>query len=135
MTSGTFTTEPMLMPQWHTNTPILGSLPEMSFSLGYSFLVTSFPLSLESRAATCPAAPLACATESGMSFGPENAPQTYIPGTDVSTGVRSSVSQNPNLLSLIPMAFAIAPADSGGIAPADSTTMSKTSSLMSAPSM
>src|SRR4030043_154155 len=114
MTSGTFTTEPMLMPQWHTNTPILGSLPEMSFSLGYSFLVTSFPLSLESRAATCPAAPLACAIESGMSFGPENTPQTKIPGTDVSTGERSSASQKPNLLSWIPRVLDRASAVLGG---------------------
>ena len=34
VTAGTSTTDPMLIPQWQTQTPTLGSLPSTSFSAG-----------------------------------------------------------------------------------------------------
>jgi hypothetical protein len=49
--------------------------------------------------------------------------------------VSSSVSQKPNLFIAMPSDLASPLDDSGGVAPADNTTRSKGSSLMSAPSM
>ncbi len=63
-----------------------GSSLDTSLSGGYSFTVASVPLSEAIKLAAFTAAPLACATLSGISFGEENAPQTYMPSFDVSTG-------------------------------------------------
>jgi len=102
MTPGTFTTPPMLMPQWHTKTPMRGSWPETSISGGYSLGVASFPLSLATVAPARAAAPLPCATVSGMSLGDATAPLTKMPGTLVSSGPKVEVAANPCSLSLTP---------------------------------
>ncbi len=83
------------MPQWQIKMQILGSSPLTSFSGGYSFTLVSVFLAGASRIEASPAAPLACITVSGMSFGEEKAPQTNIPGLEVSIGEWSLVLQNP----------------------------------------
>ncbi len=67
----------------------------MSRSVGYSFFFTRVPLAEASTPPAAAAAPLACITVSGMSLGPENAPQTKMPGREVESGDRRSVLQKP----------------------------------------
>ena len=85
-TDGTLTVPPMLMPQWHTNTPTLGRLAKTSNSGGNSLILMSFPLSEAMVDVASAAAPLAWATDSGMSLGAPNAPLTNMPGLDVLKG-------------------------------------------------
>src|SRR3989304_8486943 len=100
-----------------------GSSPLTSRAGGYSFFATSVPLSLAIILMAFAAAPLACATLSGMSFGAENAPQVYIPGFDVSIGEKVSVSQNLYLLSFMPRLLASVSTFFGGCIPVERTTM------------
>ncbi len=104
-----------------------GSSPDTSLSDGYFFTVVSVPLSEEIKLAAFAAAPLACATLSGMSFGEGNVPQTNMPGFDVSTGEKALVWQNLYLLSSIPSTSASFSASLGGCIPMDKTTMSNSS--------
>src|SRR5512136_7855 len=133
-TSGTFTTPPMLTPQWHTNTPILGSCPSTLISFGYSFFVVSVFLAAEMTEPALAAAPEASATVIGMSFGDENAPLTNMPGLDVSTGVNAPVCANPSSLSLNFMILLRFSASAGGLSPTARTTIWNSSSLGSPPS-
>ncbi len=117
------------MPQWQTNTPMRGSSPDISLSGGYSFKVESVPLAEEIKLPAFAAAPLACATLSGISFGEENAPQTDMPGLDVSTGEKIFVWQNLYLLMFIPSTSASFSVFLGGCIPMDKTIMLNSSVL------
>ena len=100
-TAGTSTTPPMLMPQWHTKTPTLGVSP-ISLSSGYVTSLTIVPRTEVSMACAIAAAPDACATEVGISFGSCNVPHTKTPGMFDSTGDSSAVATFPNRSSFIP---------------------------------
>ncbi len=119
----------MFMPQWQTKTPIRGSSSDTSFSGGYSFTVVSVSLSEEIRLDALTAAPLACATLSGMSFGEENAPQTYTPGLEVSSGENVWVEQKSYVFNSKFSALANSSACLGGFIPTERTTRF-TSSLL-----
>ena len=119
----------MFIPQLQMNTPTRASSSSTAFSNGNSFLVMSFPLSEAMIPAAFAAAPLACATLSGMSFGEERAPQTYIPGLELSSGENNLVEQNPYLFKLIPSFWANSPMWLGGSIPTASTTRLNSSSF------
>ena len=127
-TSGTFTTPPMLMPQWHTKTPILGPVPRRSASAGSVLSVTSVSRAGARIPPAQAAAPLASMTVSGMSLGPAKAPQTKTPPRLVSTGFSSRVFAKPCSSSSMPRALASFAASFGGVSPTERTTMSNSSS-------
>ncbi len=86
VTFSTSTVEAIFMPQWHTNTPILGSSSVTSCSNGYSLLVTSVSRAGDSNSMDMAAAALAWVTVSGISLGSWKAPATKTPGRDVFSG-------------------------------------------------
>jgi len=99
-------------------------------SVGYFFSSTRLLRSDAIRPAAFAAAPDASITVSGISFGPEKEPQTYIPGWFVLIGENLEVSQNPNSLSFIPNLSASSLTPSFGSNPTDRTTILNSSSLI-----
>ena len=107
----------------------------MLSSWGYSFRSTRVFLPEAMSPPTRAAAPEDCTTVSGMSLGPENAPQAKIPGTDVSMGSISGVTQNPNRLSSTPSPPASSRTAGGMVNPTDRTTMWNSSTWYSPSSL
>src|SRR4030042_3904955 len=104
--------------------PMRGACPVTSFSKGYSLTLIKVPRASQRRDKTLDAAPPACITVSGLSFGSVNGPQTNIPSLLDSTGLKGSTQQNPCSLSLIPKLLFSFLANSGGCKPTDNTTKS-----------
>ena len=127
-TSGTFTTAPMLMPQWQIKTPTCGISPLTSRSSGQMRSSVNVPRALASSADTWAAAQEASITVSGMSLGSPNAPATNMPGRVVCAGCRMGGSAKPYSLSAIPNRSANSRVPSGGFSPTESTTRSNSSS-------
>src|SRR4030043_1534784 len=101
-----------------------GACPVTFFSGGYSLVLIKVPRTSERRDKTLDAAPPACITVSGISFGSVNGPQTNIPSLLDSTGLKGSVQQKPCSLSSIPKLLFNFLANSGGCMPTDKTTKS-----------
>ncbi len=133
-TDGTSTVEPMLIPQWQTNTPIRGSCPLTSISATGSSDLTRVPRASASRVPAPEAAALACMTAVGMSIGPWKVPHTNTPGREVSTGALVVVAAKPCWFRSTPILLAVSIAFEEGRRPTDNTTMSNSSCLISPPS-
>ena len=120
----------ILVPQQHTNTPILGGSPLTSISCGISLVFVKVPLDSASVLAAAAAEALDSMTDWGISLGPSKVPQTNMPGLDVWTGSKLLVNACWYWSSSIPIFSARSRASSDTLKPTDRTTISNSSSTI-----
>jgi len=95
-TRSTSTTEAMFRPQWQMKTPMRGSSSVTSCSSGYVFFTVRVWRAEANSSIAMEAAPLACITVSGMSFGSWNARRRTRP-VGRWTGATSAVSHRSRI--------------------------------------